>query len=102
MKATALKDKGIQIFMAPIADHMSNNLKVLRGWASSPWETNYVRIPGLDTLTNNEPEFAQRLLVKFCPRAFSPSQKEEEEEMEGYLLTTRRVIPMLGAAWMRS
>merc|ERR1719326_1154984 len=85
MKATAMKDKGIQIFMAPIAEHTNNNLKVLRGWASEPWETNYERIPGLATLINNEPEFAQRLLVKFCPRAFSPSQKEDVEEQSGYL-----------------
>merc|ERR1719191_1378731 len=86
MKATAMKDKGVQIFMAPIAESSTKNLKVLRGWASDPWETNYERIPGLDTLMNNEPEFAQKLLVKFCPRAFSPSQKEEQEEQEGYLL----------------
>jgi hypothetical protein len=93
MKATAMKDKGIQIFMAPIADHTTKQLKVLRGWASSPWETNYERIPGLDTLINNEAEFAQRLLVKFCPRAFSPSQKEEEEEQEGYLLIREEGYP---------
>jgi hypothetical protein len=93
MKATAMKDKGIQIFMAPISETTNNQLKVLQTWASSPWETNYERIPGLDTLTNNEPEFAQRLLVKFCPRAFSPSQKEEEEEMEGYLLIHEEGYP---------
>jgi len=93
MKATAMKDKGIQIFMAPIADHTTDQLKVLRGWASQPWETNYERIPGLDTLINNEPEFAQRLLVKFCPRAFSPSQREEEEEQEGYLLIHEEGYP---------
>jgi len=85
MKATAMKDKGVQIFMAPIAEHMTQNLRILRGWASQPWETNFERIPGLDTLVNNEPEFAQRLLVKFCPRAFSPSVKAEEEEQSGYL-----------------
>merc|ERR1719450_1236957 len=85
MKATAMKDKGVQIFMAPIAESMTDKLKVLRGWASSPWETNYERIPGLDALINNEPEYAQKLLVKFCPRAFSPSAKLEEEQQQGYL-----------------
>merc|ERR1719326_975286 len=85
MKATAMKDKGVQIFMAPIAESTSDNLKVLRGWASSPWETNYERIPGLDALVNNEAEFSQKLLVKFCPRAFSPSAKLEEEQQQGYL-----------------
>mmetsp|Transcript_18855 Transcript_18855/g.49732 ORF Transcript_18855/g.49732 Transcript_18855/m.49732 type:complete len:371 (+) Transcript_18855:27-1139(+) len=93
MKATALKDKGVQIFMAPIAESSTSSLLVLRGWASEPWETNYERIPGLDTLINNEPEFAQRLLVKFCPRAFSPSQKEEQEEQEGFLLIHEEGYP---------
>ncbi|CAK0826822.1 unnamed protein product [Prorocentrum cordatum] len=60
MKATALKDKGVQIFMAPIAESSTNSLLVLRGWASEPWETNYERIPGLTALINNEPEFAQK------------------------------------------
>ncbi|CAK0862315.1 unnamed protein product [Prorocentrum cordatum] len=85
MKARALKDKGVQIFMAPIADSSTDSLLVLRGWASEPWETNYERIPGLTALINNEPEFAQKLLVKFCPRAFSPSQKIEEETQQGFL-----------------
>jgi len=85
MKATAMKDKGVQIFMAPIAEHMTTNLKIFRSWASQPWETNFELIPGLDTLVNNEQEFAQKLLVKFCPRAFSPSLKAEEEEQRGYL-----------------
>jgi len=85
MKATALKDKGVQVFMAPIAESSTKNLKVLRGWASDPWETNYERIPGLTALINNEPEFAQKLLVKFCPRAFSPSQQLTEDTQSGFL-----------------
>jgi hypothetical protein len=85
MKATALKDKGVQIFMAPIAEYMADNIKILRGWASEPWETNFELIPGLTALVNNEPEFAQKLLVKFCPRAFSPSQRLDEETQQGYL-----------------
>ena len=85
MKATALKDKGVQVFMAPIAESSTKSLKVLRGWASDPWETNYERIPGLTALINNEPEFAQKLLVKFCPRAFSPSQQLTEDTQSGFL-----------------
>ncbi|CAK0836936.1 unnamed protein product [Prorocentrum cordatum] len=85
MLATAMKDKGVQIFMAPIAESTTQNLVVLRGWASDPWETNYERIPGLTALENNEPEYAQKLLVKFCPRAFSPSAKLEAEQQQGYL-----------------
>merc|ERR1719356_2318187 len=64
---------------------MTDNIKILRGWASQPWETNFELIPGLTALVNNEPEFAQKLLVKFCPRAFSPSQRLDEEVQQGYL-----------------
>jgi hypothetical protein len=93
MKATAMKDKGVQIFMAPIAEYMDKKLVVLRGWASDPWETNFERIPGLDSLINNEPEYAQKLLVKFCPKAFSPSQRLEEEQQQGYLLIHEEGYP---------
>merc|ERR1719343_840868 len=93
MKATAMKDKGVQIFMAPIAETTTDNLKVLRGWASEPWETNYEQIPGLSALVNNEPEFAQKLLVKFCPRAFSPSQKSQEETQQGFLMIHEEGYP---------
>merc|ERR1719401_965441 len=55
------------------------------GWASQPWETNFERIPGFDRLLHNEAEYAQKLLVKFCPRALSPSEKLEEEQAEGFL-----------------
>merc|ERR1719277_1773512 len=33
------------------------NLKQIRDWASSPWESNYVRIPGVEALENNEDAF---------------------------------------------
>jgi hypothetical protein len=101
MKATAMKDKGVQIFMAPIAETTTDQLKVLRGWASSPWETNYERIPGLDALLNNEAEYAQKLLVKFCPRAFSPSAKLEEEQQQGYLKIHEEGYPSDGCGEWR-
>jgi len=93
MKAMALKEKGVQIFMAPISEYDSSNLKQIMEWASQPWETNYERIPGLDALVNNEPEFAQRLLVKFCPLAFSPSLELEKERSRGYLKIREQGYP---------
>ncbi|CAK0824774.1 unnamed protein product, partial [Prorocentrum cordatum] len=63
-----MKDKGVQIFMASIAASSTKNLKVFRGCASEPWETNYERIMGSTALINNESEYAQKPLVKFCPR----------------------------------
>lgn len=71
-KAKDLRDKNIQIFMAPISEYRSKELDELRGWASQPWEANYERIPGIAALKNNEKMFAQKLLTKFCPLAVSP------------------------------
>jgi len=85
MKAQELKDKGVQIFMAPISEFSSPGLKLIREWASQPWETNYERLPGVEGIIANEDLFAQRMLVKFCPRAFSPSLQEAEEQEVGFL-----------------
>merc|ERR1719333_1426673 len=74
------------IYMAPVADFPSKDLKVLKRWASDPWQTNYERIPGLLALSNNFEMFGMRLLVKFCPNAYSPSRKEEKNEVQGYML----------------
>jgi len=84
-KVQDLKDKGIQIFMAPVAAFASQSLEQIRNWASSPWETNYERIPGVEALENNEDVFAQQLLVKFCPRAFSPSFEAANDAQVGFL-----------------
>jgi hypothetical protein len=93
MKAQELKDKGVQIFMAPISEFNSPGLKLIRKWASQPWETNYERLPGIDGITANEDLFAQRMLVKFCPRAFSPSQRLAEEQAVGFLKIKEDAYP---------
>jgi len=93
MKAQELKDKGVQIFMAPISEFSTPGLKVIREWASQPWETNYERLPGVDGITANEDLFAQRMLVKFCPRAFSPSLRLAEEQEVGFLKIKEDAYP---------
>jgi len=108
MKAQEMKDAGVQIFMAPIAEHATPNLENIKKWASSPWETNYERIPGLDALENSEDKFAQKLLVKFCPRAFSPSLRKAREQQVGFLKVHEAGYPSWScgpwkwAGWFRS
>jgi uncharacterized protein YegL len=82
-KARELKDAGVQIYMVPISKFPNEGLESLKAWASSPWETNYMRIPGIEDLEYNPEIFAQRIISKFCPLSFSPSvavAKEEEQE----------------------
>jgi hypothetical protein len=85
-KAQELKDKNVQIYMAPITEGRSKYLTFLKKWASQPWETNYERIPGLAALKNNANIFVQKLIVKFCPDAMSPSLRRANDNIRNYIL----------------
>jgi len=85
-KAQELKDKNVQVFMAPISEFKNKELDDLKTWASSPWETNFEWIPGLKPLKYNPEIFIQKLVAKFCPDSFSPSQSEGEEKLKQYIM----------------
>merc|ERR1740123_2400147 len=85
-KARELKDKNIQIYMAPITASQDKSLDELKKWASRPWETNYERIPGLVALSANPDIFTQKLVAKFCPDAMSPSLQAAKSNMRQYIL----------------
>ena len=92
-KAQELKDKNIQIYMAPIAETQDNSLKFLKNWASQPWQTNYERIPGLAALKQNNAIFIQKLLVKFCPDSMSPAIRRAKDNMRQYILVHEEGTP---------
>jgi hypothetical protein len=81
-----LKEGNTHVYFAPISQFAAKKFEVLKGWASSPWETNYERIPGLLALGSNYPLFAQRLLTKFCPNSFSPMRQAEKDAQRGFML----------------
>jgi len=85
-KARELKDKNIQIFMAPILESRDKSLTMLKRWASQPWPTNYERIPGLAALKHNNAIFVQKLVVKFCPDSMSPSLRAAKDKIRQYIL----------------
>jgi len=85
-KVMQLKDKHTKLFFAPVTEFKGEELKLMQKWASQPWETHLVHVPGLTVLQADEAVFVQKALVKFCPEAFSPSSEFEEEEHAGYLL----------------
>jgi uncharacterized protein YegL len=91
-----LKAINVHIFFAPIAEFPSRNLDILKEWASAPWETNYERVPGLVALGNNFDMFGQRLVSKFCPNSFSPSQEKAKAEEQGYMLIHEYGYPDAG------
>jgi hypothetical protein len=79
-KARELKDKNVMIYMAVISEGKGKEQEWLRKWASQPWETNYIRIPGLNALEFNSDMFAQKVVAKFCPHAISPTREKQNEE----------------------
>jgi len=85
-KAQELKDKNVQIYMAPISEADGEELKDIKAWASSPWETNYERIPGLEPLKFNSELFVQKLIVKFCPDSFSLTLRDADENQKQYIM----------------
>merc|ERR1719456_801469 len=85
-KAQELKDKNVQLFFAPVTAVEGKELEVLKDWASQPWETNYVRIPGLQALKHNADIFAEKLVASFCPDSMSPTLLRQMEAMKQYML----------------
>jgi hypothetical protein len=59
--------------------------KLMKSWASQPWETNLVHVPGgLSLLDADTDIWADKALVKFCPAAYSPQDMMWEEVHYGY------------------
>merc|ERR1719324_951786 len=85
-KVMQLKDKHVKLFFAPVTDFEGDELNLMKEWASQPWETHLVHVPGLEPLQADEEVFAQRMLVQFCPEAMSPSAMMYEEVEIGYML----------------
>merc|ERR1719361_3036652 len=102
-KARELKDKNVQIFMAPVTDFKSKELLLMRNeLASQPWRSNYVRIPGLETLEHNMDVFKQKIISTFCPDAMSPSQMLQKEDARDYMLIHEDGFPNVecGGIWL--
>merc|ERR1719399_1940535 len=79
-KVKQLKDKHVKLFFAPVTEFQGEELTLMKKWASSPWETNLVHVPGLAPLKADSALFQQKMVVKFCPEAMSPSAMQVEEE----------------------
>jgi len=89
-KVLQLKDKHTKLFFVPITEFKGNELKLMKKWASTPWPTNLVHVPGLDALASAPKSFAQRCLVMFCPEAISLSSRKTKEVRRGYMLVRQK------------
>jgi uncharacterized protein YegL len=94
-----MKDRAIKLFFAPVSSEDGDHLSLMRHWASQPWESHYVHVPGVYALKGSTNAFMQRFLATFCPQAFDPNAKMvEEKELGFFLLKTHSICgdPTLG------
>merc|ERR1719181_2587077 len=84
-----LDDKAIQRYFLLVneEDLSSASNRLMKQWASQPWETNLVHVPGgLALLDADMDLWADKALVKFCPNSYSPTDAQYEETNFGYAL----------------
>lgn len=74
-----LDDKGVQRFFV-VASDSQEDLNQMKQWASDPWETNLIHVPGVEILEADEAVFAEKALTTFCPMSFSSTQLAVEEQ----------------------
>merc|ERR1740139_1560104 len=46
-----LDDKNVQRYFLVVNENGGDDLKKMQKWASAPWETNLIHVPGLDALS---------------------------------------------------
>jgi len=87
---TQLQDRGVQRFFAVVTDHEDDGLEKMKEWASAPWDTNLIHVPGIANLRVDEDVFVERALTRFCPLSFSPSLMSQQDATRGFLLVRDR------------
>merc|ERR1719460_279195 len=79
-----LDDKGVQRFFVVVSED-EKTLDLMKKWASMPWETNLLHVPGLAPLDADRGVWAQKALTLFCPMAMSPQLMDVKEEAGGFM-----------------
>jgi len=85
---TQLDDKGVQRFFVVVSDD-EKSVNLIKEYASSPWETNMLHIPGLAPLEADQGLWSQKALTLFCPMAISPSLMTSQETAGGFMRVKR-------------
>jgi len=71
-KVRELEEKGIQRYFITIADEEGEETELMKKWASEPWYTNHIHIPGWLALASTNETYVQEAVVMFCPNAQAP------------------------------
>ena len=79
-----LDDKGVQRFFVVVSDS-DKSVDLMKQYASYPWETNLLHVPGLAPLDADNSVWSQKALTLFCPLAMSSSLITAKEESGGFM-----------------
>jgi len=79
-----LDDKGVSRFFVVVGES-EQDLNLIKKWASVPWETNLLHIPGLAVVEADNSLWVQKALTLFCPAAMSPSLLTVKESNGGFM-----------------
>lgn len=82
-----LDDKGVMRYFVVVNDNIDDaRLDLIKSWASQPWESNVIHVPGLVQLSADSDMWAQKAISMFCPMAISPDQMIVTEQTRGHML----------------
>jgi hypothetical protein len=79
-----LDDKGVQRFFVVVTED-KKAVDVMKKWASAPWETNLLHVPGISPLEADLTVWSQKALTLFCPMSMSPQLLNVKEEAGGFM-----------------
>jgi len=68
----SLEEKGVQRYFITIQEEEGTETDLMKKWASAPWYTNHLHIPGFNELMASNMTYVQEAIVMFCPMSQSP------------------------------
>jgi len=72
-KVRDLEEKGIQRYFVTITEEEEGDeTELMKKWASDPWYSNHVHIPGFLALQSTNETYVQEAVVMFCPNSQAP------------------------------
>jgi hypothetical protein len=84
-----LDDKNVQRYFVVVTEGASDALDKMKAWASSPWETNLIHIPGVTVLDADVDVWIEKAVTLFCPQSMSLSAQAEQERLQGFILVKK-------------
>eukprot|EP00747_Dinoflagellata_sp_TGD_P154132 gnl/TRDRNA2_/TRDRNA2_177468_c6_seq19.p1 gnl/TRDRNA2_/TRDRNA2_177468_c6~~gnl/TRDRNA2_/TRDRNA2_177468_c6_seq19.p1 ORF type:complete len:174 (-),score=35.22 gnl/TRDRNA2_/TRDRNA2_177468_c6_seq19:179-700(-) len=63
------------------------SVELMKSYASQPWQSNYVQIPGKAALKSAYGSWVDQVIVEACPLAESPSMLDAAAQMDGFRKT---------------